>query len=151
MTYARCERLLYESKPLGGRIRLDQQILGLLAADLDRKTGLCRRQSALADVQERLEHDQRRWTEVREEIVERKRQLVDDADLKAGLAAFEPVCESLSVAEQGVVPLVREITRLFGRFSSVRRRKAWEEMLLAWTVASHRWPPMCCSAGWCEA
>lgn len=71
-----------------------------LAADVSPKTGRCRNQKALAETQERLQDDQQRWTEVREEIVERKRQRVDDAEVKAGLAAFEPVWESLSVAEQ---------------------------------------------------
>lgn len=37
---------------------------------------------------------------MREEIVELKRQRVDDFEVKAGLATFEPVWESLSVAEQ---------------------------------------------------
>jgi site-specific DNA recombinase len=86
--------------------RLKQEIVDCdkaasrLACDLDPKTGQCRKPGALADAQERIRDAEQRMTEIREAIVQLGRQVVEESEVKAALAAFDPLWQSLSPPEQ---------------------------------------------------
>lgn len=71
-----------------------------LIGDVNPKTGQCRNPDALADAQMRGLDDQRRAREVHAEVSRLKKQLVDESEVKAALAAFDPVWKSLSPGEQ---------------------------------------------------
>lgn len=71
-----------------------------LIANINPKTGQCRKPDALANVQLRISEVEQRIREVRAEVLGLKCQLVDEAEVKAGLATFDPVWKSLSPGEQ---------------------------------------------------
>jgi len=54
----------------------------------------------LADVQERVRVAERRLTEINEELLALRRQLVDEAEVEMALGRFEPVWECLTPREQ---------------------------------------------------
>lgn len=89
--------------------RLTQEIancdreLRRLIADVNPKTGQSRKPDALADAQSRILEVQERAREVHTEVVRLKNQLVDESAVKAGLAAFDPLWNSLSPGEQSKV------------------------------------------------
>lgn len=78
----------------GQEKRLTQEIskcdreLRRLIADVNPKTGQCRKPDALADAQSRISEAQQRAREVRAEVLRLKNQLVDEAEVKVALAAL---------------------------------------------------------------
>lgn len=89
-----------EQKRLTQEIADCQRRSRRLGDQVDSKTGQYRNPEALAEVQERILIAERRITELGEEILVFKGQLVEEAEVKAGLAAFDPVWNSLSPTEQ---------------------------------------------------
>jgi site-specific DNA recombinase len=59
--------------------------------------------AALADLHERMRATERRATEVREEIAAVEREQIDEREVEAALASFEPVWAALSPREQARV------------------------------------------------
>ena len=57
----------------------------------------------LADLQERIQSGERRLTEIREEVLRLRRELVDEQDLANVLHQFDPLWKSLSTREQARV------------------------------------------------
>ena len=89
-----------QGKRLTQEIAVCDQKLRRLSGDIDRRTGHVRKPDALADAQSRILEAQQRAREVRAEVLRLKGQLVDESEVKAGLAAFDPVWQSLSPGEQ---------------------------------------------------
>jgi site-specific DNA recombinase len=89
-----------QGKRLTQEITACDQKLRHLIGDVNPKMGQCRKPDALAETQSRILDAQQRAREVRAELLQLKMQLVDEAEVKAGLAAFDPVWKSLSPGER---------------------------------------------------
>ncbi|MCS7168093.1 MAG: hypothetical protein RMI91_11845 [Gemmatales bacterium] len=55
--------------------------------------------SRLADLQERIRSAERRATEIREQVIALRRELVDEREVARALSAFDPAWESLAPRE----------------------------------------------------
>lgn len=85
-----------EERRLGRDLARHNVELRKLASD----TTLGRNTDELATLQERIQHAEKRATEVREKIVALSRQMVDQREVEAALSVFDPVWDTLSPREQ---------------------------------------------------
>ena len=77
-------------------IRLDAKLrrLASKAGETDEAT------NEMAELQERIQADERRATELREKIIRLSRQIIDERELASALSLFDPVWDTLSPREQ---------------------------------------------------
>lgn len=103
-----------EAKRLQRELVRQNQRLGELAAHGQKAVG------GLADLQERITSDQQRLAQTQEQIEALNRQVVDEHEVRAALAAFAPVWEALSPREQArIVRLLVERVDYDGRAGTV--------------------------------
>jgi len=97
----RVEELESEKKLLEGELKqLDTQVRKLIQGMTSDGNGAPRTTARLADLQDRIRMNEQRATNIREELLAKSAELVDERDLASALSLFDPVWESLSSQEQ---------------------------------------------------
>jgi site-specific DNA recombinase len=97
----RVQELEHERKLLEGELKqLDAQVRKLIGGLAPNSNGAPRTTAKLADLQDRIQANEQRATNIREELIAHSGELVDERDLASALSLFDPVWESLSSPEQ---------------------------------------------------
>lgn len=109
-------RLTAEQSALRSQLRADNQRLQVTASMTDVTT----RVSLLADLQESLRFAERRLTEIDNELISLRNQMIDDTAVSQALAEFDQVWESLTPREQArVLELIVERVEYDGQHGRV--------------------------------
>ncbi|MBL1216597.1 MAG: recombinase family protein [Planctomycetes bacterium] len=94
------QRLEQEQKVLRRQVQSDEERLNKVAVESGGSGQAVKATARLADLHEQIQTGQRRLTEVNEQLIAVRSTAVNEIEAARALAAFEPVWEMLSPAEQ---------------------------------------------------